>query len=315
VKHLLAVAALLVAGCVSQTQPALELAAAAREVTVVADDGVKLRGRVVGAGPITVIAPLVDWNQARFGTLSAPIRFIFYDPRNRGNSDRVPAESLSIDQDLRDLDAVRRHFGLEKVSLIGTSYYGGMVARYAMLHPQRVERLVMVGPIPPRSGIMAGYSPPQAAERVNREAVAALEQRRTSLSSEEYCRQWWALYAPLYVGRAEDAPKLLIRCELSNEQPASLFPSLGAIMGSVGTFDWTEDAKKVTAPALIIHGTNDLVVPLEGSREWERILPEAKLHVLAGGGHVPWYDDAERIFPAVINFLEHALAVESRVRR
>jgi proline iminopeptidase len=315
VKHLLAAAALLAAGCVSQSPSGREFAAAAEDVTIIADDGLRLRGRVVGSGPLTAIVPLVDWNQARFLRLNAPIRFVFYDPRNRGNSDRVSPESLSIDQDLRDLEAVRRHFGREKIALIGTSYYGGMVARYAMLHPDRVERLVMVGPIPPRSGIMTGYSPPQAAERVDRGAVAALEQRRTSLPSEEYCREWWALYAPLYVGRAEDAAKLHIRCELANEQPASLFPSLGAIMGSVGTFDWTEDARKVKAPALIIHGTNDLVVPMEGSREWERILPNAELRVLKGGGHVPWYDDADRIFPAVVGFLGDSVSREFGLRR
>ena len=60
---------------------------------------------------------------------SAPGRTVlFYDMRNRGRSDAVKDLSqVTMENDVRDLESVRAHFGVKKATLIGYSYLGFMV--------------------------------------------------------------------------------------------------------------------------------------------------------------------------------------------
>src|SRR5512138_3702975 len=105
-------------------------------------DDIRLSFRSIGAGE-PVIIPLACWTE-EFDVLADRHHLIFYDPRNRGGSTAVDLTRISFDHDIADLDAVRAHFALDRASLIGWSYMGAVVARYAMTHPERVRRLVMV---------------------------------------------------------------------------------------------------------------------------------------------------------------------------
>ena len=115
-----------------------------KEGFIEVEAGVRLYFRTVGEGEAVVI-PLVSWSE-EFDVLAKGHRVIFYDPRNRGQSTAVEPKRVSFQNDMRDLEAVRRHLGLEKISLIGWSYFGGVVARYAMEFPERIRHLVMVPP-------------------------------------------------------------------------------------------------------------------------------------------------------------------------
>ena len=46
---------------------------------------------------------------------------------------------------MQDIETVRRHFGLERVSVMGYSYLGKVAVMYAMAHPERVDRIVQLG--------------------------------------------------------------------------------------------------------------------------------------------------------------------------
>jgi pimeloyl-ACP methyl ester carboxylesterase len=76
---------------------------------------------------------------------------VLYDPRGRGRSDEIKDPSLvGMDNEVRDIEALRRHLSLDRVSLVGWSYLGGVVALYAARYPERVDSVVQVGPMPLR---------------------------------------------------------------------------------------------------------------------------------------------------------------------
>lgn len=291
----LLVLVLLAAGCSSSRTPT--------EGDITTPDGLKLHYRVVGKGPRTVIVPLIFWNVPRFEHAPATLRFVFYDPRGRARSEAVPPSRASVQQDIDDLETVRRTMNADQVALIGTSYYGAMVARYAMLHPEHVTRIVMVGPGSIRRDAPQDVDTAERARRVPQDAARALDARRSTLTAERYCEEWWSLHAPLYVGRAENSSRVERNCHLPNEQPQNFFPHMGAVIGSLGTFDWREEARRVTMPVLILHGARDLVSPISTGREWAAALPNARLTELAEGGHLPWYEDDDEVFGHVFRFL------------
>jgi pimeloyl-ACP methyl ester carboxylesterase len=68
-------------------------------------------------------------------------------------------------------------------------------------------------------------------------------------------------------------------------------------------YDWRLRMRQVAAPALVIHGTEDLI-PLESSREWAHTLPQARLLAVDGAGHLPHLEAPETFFPAAERFLD-----------
>ena len=105
-----------------------------------ADDGTKLRYRKFGEGPVTLIVPLDSDFHEQFLQFANIATVIAYDLRNR--------ERWTIQQDLKDLETVRRELKVEKFVPVGFSNAGVMVAFYALDHPDRVTRIVQISPAP-----------------------------------------------------------------------------------------------------------------------------------------------------------------------
>src|SRR6266540_2977376 len=113
---------------------------------------VRLYYRKLGDGKQVVVSPMASWLASPLASLARKDHtLILYDTRGRGRSDSVDASKVSFANELSDLDAVRRHFGLEKMALAGWSHYGMMTAVYAIQHPNRVTRVVQITPGGPRS--------------------------------------------------------------------------------------------------------------------------------------------------------------------
>ncbi|NIP83617.1 MAG: alpha/beta fold hydrolase [Gemmatimonadetes bacterium] len=282
---------------------------AVRDTAVLADGGRRLHVKIMGAGRDTVVVPLAYWNQAGFGTIAGGRTFIFYDPRGRRESDPVAEPSeYGLERDLADLEAVRVGLGLGRFALIGTSYYGALAARYAMLHPERVSRLVLVGALYPRRDPHIRYEPPADPGRVDSGAVARLERMREegrdTLDPVAFCRAYWAVEGPSTVGDPASAARRTYPCELPNEWPTNTSAWGAGVFRSLGDWDWREAARRLEVPALVIHGEMDRMVPLASSAEWAELLPGGWLLVLPGAGHVPWWEHEETVFPRVDEFLD-----------
>src|SRR4249919_3399968 len=102
---------------------------------VTTDDGVRLYVQIVGNGPDVVIIPNRVYLADTFARLAGGLTLIFCDPRNRGLSDHVTDRSKienGVHHDVDDFDAIRRHVGVDRISLIGHSYMGVVVVLYAM---------------------------------------------------------------------------------------------------------------------------------------------------------------------------------------
>src|SRR5215471_14190154 len=116
-----------------------------RSEYVTADDGVRLFVQMIGNGSDVVIIPNRVYLADALRRLATNRTLIFCDPRNRGRSDRVTDPSKieqGVHHDVDDFDAIRRHFGVDRVSLLGHSYMGFVVLLYAMKFPAHTDRIV-----------------------------------------------------------------------------------------------------------------------------------------------------------------------------
>ena len=69
---------------------------------------------------------------------------IYYDQRGQGRSELLSdGKKLGYEQHVADLEALRVHFKLERMSLIGNSWGGLLISLYAVAHPDRIERMIL----------------------------------------------------------------------------------------------------------------------------------------------------------------------------
>ncbi|MCY7378234.1 MAG: alpha/beta hydrolase [Gemmatimonadaceae bacterium] len=310
-----AVAMLVLAACAPATS--LERVAAPREGFVPTVDGARLYYRVVGAGRDTLIAihggPGVDLESIAgdLQPLTARHVVVFYDQRGTGRS-TLPTDTTTLNaaQQVLDLDAVRRHFGLAKVTLVAHSYGPLLAATYAIAHPDVVRRMVFFGPVPPRRGdfwTRFGYSMLTRLDTAQRAALSSINTRFSDPSADARaaCRDYWAIAMRPRLAEP-DRTLPLIRSDLCASDAAGIRYGLTTtnrvVMASYGDWDLRPALATVTAPTLIVHGEEESI-PMELVQEWTTALPHATLLRVPRAAHFTYAERPEIVWPAVERFL------------
>ena len=186
-------------------------------------DGVRLFFQVLGNGPKPVVIPNGIYLLDDFKRLADGRTIIAYDLRNRGLSDPVSDTqrlTLGIHHDVDDLDAVRRHFGIDLVDLIGHSYVGLTIILYAMKHPAHVNRIVQIGPSQPNAGTQypAHLTGADATLAEVGARLAQLRKQPRTPDPVEFCKKFWEILRVIYVADPADAHRINWgRCDLPNE--------------------------------------------------------------------------------------------------
>jgi len=284
------------------------MTAAISEGYLQVDEGLRLYYRKVGDGSQTVVIPSACWLADDFESLVGGRTFVFYDVRGRGRSDPVISRTrLSMDHEITDLEALTDHLALKRFSMIGWSYLGGVAVLYALKHPDRIERIIQIGPVPPRKKLYYDQYMTNLSARLNPADLARLkdmkQEGRDTEDPEGYCREAWRVLA---AGMMAD-PKAFDRtkadfCKLKNEMPENASFHLSQINESRGNWDWRPSLAKLTVPVLTIHGDKD-PIPMDSAEEWAAYLPEARLLAIHRAGHFPWLEQPEIFYPAVDTFL------------
>ncbi len=270
------------------------------------NEKIRLHYRLLGTGSDTLVIPLQTWWYPHVEPLLPGRTLILYDPRDRGRSDAAHDTSLSMENEVRDLEAIRRHFGIGRLTLIGWSYLGAVVARYAMDYPDRVARIVQVGAMSPR------YDPfvPQAFADMAARADPAADRRIAEMRDKglpnsdpvRYCHEYWRamVHKQLADTTVVDAVLAAGICEYKNEWPQNM--GFRHILIGLGSWDWRAEASTIEVPVLVVHGAQDNF-PVESSREWAEIIPHARLLAIEGAGHYPHVEQPEIFFDSVNRFL------------
>lgn len=281
---------------------------------VTTEDGVKLHYRKTGSSPVTVIVPLEFVMFDDFKQLADMVTVIAYDLRNRGKSDAVKnSETLTIQQDVKDLETIRKHFKVETFVPIGFSYLGKVAAMYALAHPDRVTRIIQLGPAPMRDGtkypehLTNGF----ADMAVDPEAMKKWQAQRADGTSEkqpkEFCDlQWNTIFNHLLIGNARYVSRVKNPCDMPNEWPANFERHIKTHWETVKKASLSDaEVKKIAVPVLVIHGTKDRNAAYGAGREWALTLPDARLVTIPGAAHQMWSDDPPAVFAAIRQFLRN----------
>jgi pimeloyl-ACP methyl ester carboxylesterase len=282
---------------------------------VTTSDRIQLFYQAVGHGPQTLLIPGRLFLFHTLERLAPGRRLIFYDTRGRGKSDAIrDAKRESIFEDVHDMEAVRAHFGAKQVVPVGYSYMGLLVMLYAREHPEHVERMVQLDPVPVKWDTKY---PPSLSENYAAALDPAGVKKLDDLQKQgfdrshpkEYCELDWSVNRFALVGDPAHVDRLGVPptglCNLENEWPVNLNPHFEASFASIQTANFSKaDVATISAPVLTIHGTKDRNAPYGGGREWAMTLPNARLLTVQGGAHQSFDEYPEIVMPAIEEFLK-----------
>ena len=317
----LAFVAVAIVGCVPHPRLAVSPVPAPAEGYVATPDGTRLYYRVVGgAKPDTIIAihggPGVDLESiaADFAPLAERHTVIFYDQRGAGRSD-LPSDTakLGAQQQIDDLEAVRRHFGVDRVTLVAHSYGPLLAATYAIAHPDHVRRMVFVGPVPPRRGeffTRFGSALMSRLDSASTAALAAAGQRMTAAGSDtavvrQACREYWGIALRPRVAESSRVATT-IKSDLCASDPRGLRYGLATtnriVFRSYGDWDLRPALRTLQVPTLVVHGEEE-AIPMDMVEEWVQVMPHARLLRVPGAAHFTYAERPDLVWPAVEAFL------------
>jgi proline iminopeptidase len=270
---------------------------------------VRLYTRRVGDGPPVVVlhggpGAHHDYLLPQYDRLARRRSLLYYDQRGGGRSP-VPREvPVGWREHVNDLDALRGHWGLERVTLLGYSWGGLLAILYALEHPQRVERLALVSPAP----VTAAWRDEFERRLAARMAQPWIARSRAELTSsglartdpEKYRRLAFALSVAGYFHDPQRASELTPFRVTERSQRA--------VWESLGNYDLRKRIEQTfpdgsAPPSLVVHGVYD-PMPLEAARETGALLHAGIIELATG--HAPHVEATQDFVEALDGFLPKA---------
>lgn len=224
-------------------------------------------------------------------------RTIAHDRRSHGRSDQV-WDNNNMDQYADDLADLIETLDLHDVILVGHSTGGGEVTRYIGRHgTSRVARLALIGAVPPlmlKTEANPGGLPIDVFDGIRKGTFDNRPQFFKDLT------------IPFYGYNRDGA---VISEELRSDfVRQGLMGGLKGELDSIRAFsesDFNEDLKKVDVPTLVLHGSDDQIVPIDASAHATvKIVRQAVLKVYDGADHGLTQTHQDRFNADLLEFVQ-----------
>jgi len=227
--------------------------------------------------------------------LSPDFHVITIDLPGHGLTRAPPGYQLSQDAYADLVDALAAKLQLPPFAIVGNSMGGGVAWQVAVRYPQRLNALVLVD----AAGWPAStLTKPPLAFRLLQSPVGIfllkhIETRPITGPALQADVVHKALITPAFVDRWVEVQ----RAPGHRDILMSMRPSKNSVA--------TEAAlAKITAPTLVLHGDQDVIIKPESGRKFAAAIPGAKLITYPDAGHLPQLDVPERSADDVAAFLK-----------
>ncbi|MEV7981120.1 alpha/beta fold hydrolase [Streptomyces sp. NPDC086519] len=189
----------------------------------------------------------------------------------RGHGESTGAGVRTVAELARDVTALLDHLGVDRFVPVGHSM-GGMISQtLALSHPERVERMVLVGSIG-RMTYSRGRGLLMAASTLvpYKVFVAANIQRA---------------FAP---GHPREEIREYVRASAATPREVVM-----TLYGAMRAFDVLDRVGEITAPTLMVHGYHDIQLPVRQMLRMAKAYPDAEVRIIDAGHELPVERPAE----------------------
>lgn len=239
-----------------------------------------------GSGP--GVSAWANW-RLNIAPLAQDFRVIAPDMVGFGFTERPKDAAYGKELWLTHLADFLDALGLETVDLVGNSFGGGLTLAFAIRHPARVHRLVLMGSVGTKFSITPGldavwgYQP----SRENMRALLDIFAYNRALVNDELAElRYQASIRPGF-----------------QESFSAMFPA----PRQNGVDDLASTEPEIAAVAhktLILHGREDRVIPPAASERLFSLIPRSELHMFGQCGHWTQIEHTARFNDLVTGFLK-----------
>ncbi len=228
-------------------------------------------------------------------------QLVFIDHRGCGRSKKTKAKDYTLENNIEDIEALRKHLGLKRFSILGTSY-GGIVAQgYAIRYPKHLDKLILVATSPSHHFID--------------EAKKVLEERGTprqiklaehlwhgTFKSTKQVNQFFKVMDTLYSTVAKHKRKKVYG---KKSKTIWSFEALNQGFGGfLRKFNFISKLKKIKCSTLVLAGQQDWICNSNQAKIIAENIPLAKLKIFKNCSHAIAVDAHKKYIKSIKGFLK-----------
>lgn len=218
--------------------------------------------------------------------LSDRFAILAYDKRGHGLSD-IGVVPYRMDDHVSDLSRLLDHLGISGAVVCGLSV-GGVIAQGLYVRRPDLVRALVLCDTAAKIGTDETWNT----------RIAAVEAGGIAALADSILERWFT--APF---RSADNPVFSACRNMLVRQTVAGYTGTCAALRDC---DYTEDARKIMVPTLCIVGDEDGSTPPALVAETARLIPGARLEIIAGAGHIPCVEQPDALAGAITAFLAEA---------
>ena len=229
------------------------------------------------------------WLPLQMPDFAGQRQVIIFDHRGVGQSEDTGQPFATIDL-ARDALALLDELGVDQVDVLGP-FMGGMTAQeLALLAPERVGRLVLVGT----------YAHPDKKRQMLLKHWSELAEMGLSVETFIFNRLLWTLHEDTI----EQSDLIQAMTDFYRKEAVPFSADLFVRQcRACANHDTLQRVSTISRPTLLISGRDDILTPPKFHRELHSLLPDSRLVSMNYGGHLVMVESAERFNQLVLQFL------------
>jgi non-heme chloroperoxidase len=237
-----------------------------------------------------------SWEHQERELIAAGYRAIAYDRRGFGHSGQ-PMGGYDYDTFAADLNTLIEHLDLRDIILVGFSMGTGEVTRYLSRYgSERVSKAVLIGAIPPF--LLKRDDNPEGVDRQVFEDMKALILRDRYVHFKQFLDNF---YNVDLLGRERISDQAW---QASFQVACHASPHATYVAVDSWLTDFRDDLPKIDVPTLVIHGTEDRILPIASTADrLEHMIADVRLVRVEGGPHNIGWTHAAEVNRALLDFL------------
>lgn len=263
--------------------------------------------RIAGSGPALLLIHGVGDKSTSWEPVHAKLarRFTVIAPDLLGHGEsekpRADYSLAAFANGMRDLLAA---LDIDRVTVVGHSFGGGVAMQFAYQYPQLVERIVLVS----SGGVAQEVSMALrlAAMPMGSEALAMLRMPGVLPAIRVFGRAMANVLGPTNLGH--DVADVINLLEgFRDARALSAFArTLRSVVDSRGQFVTMLDRSYLAQPipVQVIWGEDDFVIPVDHARIAHEAMPGSRLEIFENSGHMPFKDDPDRFVEVIERFVD-----------
>lgn len=242
---------------------------------------------------------MLSWTDTIPALVGAGYRIYAPDWPGYGTSPPL-AESFKFEMLADTLHGLMDAWHLDKVSLAGISMGGGAALGFTLAHPERVDKLVLIGSY--------GLQDKAPVHKLSYLFVRLPFINEITWATIRASRAMLRATLKFIVRNPETLTEELIdevaaAIQHSHSQRAFAEFQRDEILWQGMKSCYMSRLHEIDVPVLLVHGSRDFVVPVRYAGEAARLLPDVRLHVVENAGHWTQRDYPDEVNQIVLDFL------------